>query len=164
MCSILIRTEAYWSFGVLGERKYIMFLDLERSFHASLCSLQSEWIPLRTSLLQVCDRLRGKGARVPTALLDLSSGLQWIALIQQTQQRDWHTAFSLVLIKWKRAFLFLFFCWLQTAYVCIRMYENIEDRHDYKTVRMLSKHVIWESCYLNFRGLVLGCIEAKFCK
>ena len=33
----------------------------------------------------------------------------------------------------------------------------------YKTVRMLSKHVIWESCYLNFRGLVLGCIETKFC-
>ena len=33
----------------------------------------------------------------------------------------------------------------------------------YKTVRMLSKQVIWESCYLNFRGLVLGCIETKFC-
>ena len=31
-------------------------------------------------------------------------------------------------------------------------------------VSMSSKHVIWESCYLNFRGLVLGCIEAKFCK
>ena len=31
-------------------------------------------------------------------------------------------------------------------------------------VSMSSKHVIWESCYLNFRGLVLGCIEANFCK
>ncbi len=36
------------------------------------------------------------------------------------------------------------------------------EQEPYKTVRMLSKHVIWESCYLNFRGLVLGCINTDF--